>query len=144
MSKDKPGAGWGTDCEAQLEYDFNDNYYLLIWDDPNFMEVRNTKQVIAALAVSMAEDECNWWMHNKVPNGGGKSTRDIKELMDWLNVEQDGPDEFDATLEKLRPRYSVHRACPERKSVNPRFKKFNERVVTLLHEYPEILCEEQK
>mgnify|MGYP001250401207 CR=1 FL=1 len=52
--------------------------------------------------------------------------------------------EFDATLEKLRPRYSVHRACPERKSVNPRFKKFNERVVTLLHEYPEILCEEQK
>jgi len=92
MSKDKPGAGWGTDCEAQLEYDFNDNYYLLIWDDPNSMEVRNTKQVIAALAVSMAEDECNWWMHNKVPNGGGKSTRDIKELMDWLNAEQDGPD----------------------------------------------------
>lgn len=52
--------------------------------------------------------------------------------------------EFDATLEELRPRYSVHKVCPKRKSVNPRFQKFYDRVVTLLHEYPEILCKEQK
>lgn len=91
MSKDIPGAGWGTDCEAQLQYDFEDNYYLLTWDDPNFIEIRNTQQVIAALGVSLSEDDAPWSRHSK-SGGGEQPTRDIKELMDWLNAEQDGSD----------------------------------------------------
>lgn len=86
MSKDKPGAGWVTDCEAQLQYDFEENYYLLTWDDPNCMEIRNTQQVIAAIATSMVEDECKWVMRNKSNNGNVSA--DIKELMDWLNADQ--------------------------------------------------------
>ena len=89
MAKDKPGAGWGTDCEAQLEYE-NDNYYLLTWDDPCCMEIRNTNQVISALGVSLVEDDSKWYMHNKV-HREGIATRDIKELSDWLNAEQEGP-----------------------------------------------------
>jgi hypothetical protein len=88
VNKDIPGAAWGTDCEAELLYDMDDNYYLLTWNDPNCIEIRNTKQVIAAIATSMVEDECKWVMHNK-SNHGDEST-DVKELMDWLNAEQDG------------------------------------------------------
>jgi hypothetical protein len=88
MAKDKPGAAWGTDCEAELLYDMDDNYYLLTWNDPNCIEIRNTKQVIAAIATSMVEDECKWLMCNKSSNTIASS--DIKELMDWLNAEQDG------------------------------------------------------
>lgn len=90
MAGNKPGAGWGTDCEAQLEYG-NDNYYLLTWDDPCCMEIRNTHQVISALGVSLVEDEAKWYLHDKVARHG-KASRDIKELMDWLNAEQEGPD----------------------------------------------------
>ena len=86
MSKDIPGAGWGTDCEAQLQYDFEDNYYLLTWDDPNCIEIRNTQQVIAALG-SLAEDDAPW---SRCRHASEQPTRDIKELMDWLNEEQDG------------------------------------------------------
>ena len=64
MNKDIPGAGWGTDCEAQLQYDFEDNYYLLTWDDPNCMEIRNTQQVIAALGMSLSDDDAPWSRHN--------------------------------------------------------------------------------
>jgi hypothetical protein len=74
MAKDKPGAGWGTDCEAQLEYE-NDNYYLLTWDDPCCMEIRNTNQVISALGVSLVEDESKWYMHNKVHREGTVNER---------------------------------------------------------------------
>ena len=86
MSKEIPG-GWGTDCEAELQYD-NDNYYLLTWDDPNCMEIRNTRQVIAALGISLSEDDAPWSRHKS--GAGEQPTRDIKELMDWLNAEQDG------------------------------------------------------
>jgi hypothetical protein len=86
MGKDIPGAGWGTDCETAVQYD-NDNYYLLTWDDPNCMEIRNTNQVIAALGVSLAEDDAPWSRHGR--NASKQPTRDIKELMDWLNAEQD-------------------------------------------------------
>ncbi|MAJ97129.1 MAG: hypothetical protein CMI56_00755 [Parcubacteria group bacterium] len=37
------------------------------------------------------------------------------------------------------PRYSVYNVCPPRKHANMRFQKFYDRVVNLLHEYPEIL-----
>ena len=44
--------------------------------------------------------------------------------------------QFDLTNanERLKPRYSVHRDCPPRKSTNERFQKFYNRVVSLLHE----------
>jgi len=84
MAGNKPGAGWGTDCEAQLEYE-DDNYYLLIWDDPCCMEIRNTQQVLAALAVSLVEQEGKWEMHP-----GGASTNSIRQLVEHLNAEQDG------------------------------------------------------
>ena len=87
MSKDIPGAGWGTDCEAELQYD-DDNYYLLTWDDPNCMEIRNTQQVIAALGMSLAEDDAPWSRDGR--DAREQPTRDIKELMDWLNAEQEG------------------------------------------------------
>lgn len=105
MSKDIPGAGWGTDCEAQLQYDFEDNYYLLTWDDPNCIEIRNTQQVIAALGMSLSDDDAPWSRHNdnditvvdSTESGQATAqsitkppTRDIKELMDWLNAEQKG------------------------------------------------------
>ena len=91
MANDKPGAGWGTEAEVSLEYD-NDNYYLLTWDDPSCMEIRNTNQVIAALATSLAEGEYSWQMHNASNNTN--TSRDIKVLMDWLNAEQDGAERF--------------------------------------------------
>lgn len=84
---DIPG-GWGTDCEAQLQYDFEDNYYLLTWNDPNCMEIRNTQQVIAALGMSLAEDDAPWSRDGR--DAREQPTRDIKELMDWLNAEQNG------------------------------------------------------
>ena len=77
---------WGTACEAELQYE-NDNYYLLIWDDPSCMEIRNTEQVIAALGKSLAEDDAPWSRHGR--HASEQPTRDIKELMDWLNKEQD-------------------------------------------------------
>ena len=89
--KDIPGAGWGTDCKAQLQYDFEDNYYLLTWDDPNCMEIRNTQQVIAALGISLSDDDAPWSRHTK-SGAGEQPTRDIKELMDWRNAEQEGAD----------------------------------------------------
>lgn len=85
MSKEE--GGWGTDCEAQLEYN-HDNYYLLIWNDPNCMEIRNTKQVISALAVSLVEGESRWEMHTGM--GHGSPSENIKELMDHLNADQEG------------------------------------------------------
>ena len=87
MSKDIPGAGWGTDCEAELQYD-DDNYYLLTWDDPNCMEIRNTRQVIAALGMSLAEDDAPWSRDGR--DAREQPTRDIKELMEWLDAEQEG------------------------------------------------------
>ena len=45
--------------------------------------------------------------------------------------------QFDTTTPELRPVYSVHRVCPPRKTINP--EKFYDRVVSLLHEYPEFL-----
>jgi hypothetical protein len=87
MAGNKPGGGWGVECEASLEYD-DDNYYLLIWDDPCFMEIRNTQQVIAALALSLVEGEGKWEMHVRM--GDGEPSDSIKELMDHLNAEQNG------------------------------------------------------
>ena len=52
------------------------------------MEIRNTQQVIAALGMSLAEDDAPWSRHSR--HTGEQPTRDIKELMDWLNAEQDG------------------------------------------------------
>jgi hypothetical protein len=52
------------------------------------MEIRNTQQVIAALGVSLAEDDAPWSRDGR--NTREQPTRDIKELMDWLNAEQDG------------------------------------------------------
>lgn len=87
MAGNKQGAGWGVDCEAQLEYG-DDNYYLLIWDDPCCMEIRNTQQVIAALAVSMVEGEGRWEMHTGMSHG--TPSENIKVLMDHLNAPQNG------------------------------------------------------
>ena len=88
MAGNKPGAAWGTDCEAQLEYD-DDNYYLLIWGDPNCMEIRNTQQVIAALAVSLVEEETGKW-EMRTEGYIHRESESIKELMEHLNAEQDG------------------------------------------------------
>lgn len=84
-NKDKAQGGWGKECEFSTLYE-DDNYYLLIWDDPNAMEIRTTAQVREALEASLKEDESPWSMHNKTR---GASSRDIDELMDWLNQEQD-------------------------------------------------------
>ncbi len=86
-NKEKPQGGWGKQCEWECLYD-NDNYYLLIWDDPNAMEIRTTTQVREALEASFSEDGARpWSMHNNV--GMGVSSSNIDELMDWLNQEQD-------------------------------------------------------
>lgn len=79
--------GWGVECEAEITYD-DDNYYLLIWGDPNCMEIRNTQQVIAALAVSLVDGEGKWEMRTEGIGRGESGC--IKELMEHLNAEQDG------------------------------------------------------
>ena len=82
----KPTGGWGKQCEWACSYE-NDNYYLLIWDDPNAMEIRTTAQVREALEASLAEDDCDWTMHD---NHTSFPSRNIDELMAWLNQEQEG------------------------------------------------------
>ena len=85
-NKEKPQGGWGKKCEFSPLYE-NDNYYLLIWDDPNAMEIRTAAQVREALEASFSEEDANpWEMHNNV--GVGVSSSNIDELIDWLNQEQ--------------------------------------------------------
>ena len=73
---------------------------------------------------------------------GGKIVsmqRALLEYVRWGRVCRPHFHQFDTTTPELRPVYSVHRVCPPRKTINPRFQKFYDRVVSLLHEYPEFL-----
>ena len=85
-NKEKQIGGWGKECEWSCLYE-NDNYYLLIWDDPNAMEIRTTAQVREALEASLEEDDCEWSMHNKKAS---YASRNIDKLMNWLNQKQEG------------------------------------------------------
>ena len=87
--KEKQMGGWGKECEWQCSYE-NDNYYLLIWDDPNAMEIRTTAQVREALEASLAEDDCGWTMRENLGHVWHES-RNIDELMNWLNQEPEVP-----------------------------------------------------
>ena len=89
MKTKKTIGGWGKQCEWACSYD-NDNYYLLIWNDPNAMEIRTTAQVREALEASLSEDDCVWTMRE---NNGHvwNDSRNIDDLMAWLNQEEGGP-----------------------------------------------------
>lgn len=85
-------------------------------------------------------------MQGKMHNHCGCSAFTIQKLFGGQIVSMKGhywnkfdDYQFDLTNGELKPRYSVHRACPPRKSTNERFQKYYNRVVSLLHEHPEIL-----
>tara|TARA_R100001440_G_scaffold19066_2_gene32147 strand:- start:1890 stop:2249 length:360 start_codon:yes stop_codon:yes gene_type:complete len=89
--KEKEIGGWGKECEWQCSYE-NDNYYLLIWDDPNEMEIRTTAQVREALEASFSEEDSSPWLMRSRSFVGrpiDRESSDVDELMNWLNEKQD-------------------------------------------------------
>ncbi len=93
MKTKKTIGGWGKQCEWACSYD-NDNYYLLIWNDPNAMEIRTTAQVREALEASLAEDDCVWEMRDD--SASFCNSRNIDDLMSWLNQDQEGAERIPA------------------------------------------------
>ena len=94
-NKGKQIGGWGKECEWSCLYEI-DNYYLLIWNDPNAMEIRTTAQVREALEASFSdEDASHWLMRCRADVLEGKrsfierESSNVDELMSWLNKEQD-------------------------------------------------------
>ena len=92
--KEKEIGGWNTECEWEYSYE-NDNYYLLIWDDPNAMEIRTTTQVREALEASLVEEDSSPWLMRRRTFVGrpiDHESSDVDELMNWLNEEQNWAD----------------------------------------------------
>ena len=77
---------WGTSSLMDGEYDIGENYYLLIWDDPSSIEVRDEHQLINALGQSIATNEWSWQLHtNEAMIEGHGHSRDIRVILEWLN-----------------------------------------------------------
>lgn len=91
--KEKQIGGWDTECEWQCSYE-DDNYYLLIWNDPNAMEIRTTAQMREALEASFSEEDSSPWLMRSLSFVGqpiDRESSDVDKLMNWLNKGPEGP-----------------------------------------------------
>jgi len=72
------------------DYNGEENHYLLIWDDPMSMEIRNEKQLRWMLEECANDDDCTWSLCEGIRSYGDEpSTENIGEVMDHLNKEKD-------------------------------------------------------
>ncbi len=77
---------------ARIEnYNTEENHYLLIWDDPLVMEIRNEKQLRSMFEAckEYQEENGDWLLCGEMRSHYEAKSSDIDEIMAHLNKEKD-------------------------------------------------------
>ena len=72
-------------------YDYNagENHYLLIWDEPTVMEIRNEKQLRSMFEACREFESDDWLLCGERRTYDESICKDIDEIMAHLNKEKD-------------------------------------------------------
>ena len=71
------------------DYDGEANHYLLIWDDPMVMEIRNEKQLRSMFEACKEHESDNWLLCGERRTYDESICKDIDEIMAHLNKEKE-------------------------------------------------------
>ena len=71
------------------DYDGEANHYLLIWDDPMVMEIRNEKQLRKMFEECKEHESDNWLLCGERRTYDESICKDIDEIMAHLNKEKE-------------------------------------------------------
>ncbi|MAJ97127.1 MAG: hypothetical protein CMI56_00745 [Parcubacteria group bacterium] len=77
--------------EMEMPWCSDENYYLIINDDPGFITIQNEKALLAQLAQSVCYDDSGWHLCKSDWNSVDPYTtveeniKDLKKIMEWLN-----------------------------------------------------------
>jgi len=70
------------------EYNAEENHYLLIWDDPMVMEIRNEKQLRSMFEACKEHENGDWLLCGERRTYDESICKDIDEIMAHLNKEK--------------------------------------------------------
>jgi len=70
------------------EYNAEENHYLLIWDEPTVMEIRNEKQLRSMFEACKEHENGDWLLCGERRTYDESICKDIDEIMAHLNKEK--------------------------------------------------------